>query len=189
MRQAFVLDKDVNLQEIACKTDGCSGAAIASLVTCAHSYAVVQVGERGLVKHVRKDVKVTMNHFLHAIEDIKSRVHKSGLEPHRPVKADELMVEYPGHFICDSTHFKVGHHILGLSANEELERRCRRLYFPSSHGNALLSPSGDCDGERCCRASGGEVFQTKIFDSCFGDEFEGGGNGRFEKRKERSNEM
>ncbi|KAF5939684.1 hypothetical protein HYC85_023943 [Camellia sinensis] len=83
MRQAFVLDEDVNLQEIACRTDGCSGSAIASLVTRAHSYAVVQTGERGLVKHVQKDVKVTMNHFLHAIEDIKSRLHESSLEPHR----------------------------------------------------------------------------------------------------------
>ncbi|KAI8016485.1 Vesicle-fusing ATPase [Camellia lanceoleosa] len=41
MRQAFVLDEDMNLQEIACRTDGCSGFAIASLVTRAHSYAVV----------------------------------------------------------------------------------------------------------------------------------------------------
>ncbi|KAI8016339.1 Vesicle-fusing ATPase [Camellia lanceoleosa] len=83
MRQAFVLDEDVNLQDIACMTDGCSGSALASLVTRAHSYAVVQAGERGLVKHVKKDVKVTMNHFLRAIEDIKSRLQESGLEPSR----------------------------------------------------------------------------------------------------------
>ncbi|KAF5939666.1 hypothetical protein HYC85_023925 [Camellia sinensis] len=76
MRQAFVLDEDVNLQEIACRMDGCSGFAIASLVTRAHSYVVVQAGERGLVKHVRKDAKVTMNHFLHAIEDINFRMEK-----------------------------------------------------------------------------------------------------------------
>ena len=55
-------------------TDGCSGSAIASLVTRAHSYVVVQAGERGLVKHVQKDVIVTMNHFLHAIEDVRSRL-------------------------------------------------------------------------------------------------------------------
>ncbi|CAL5383953.1 unnamed protein product [Camellia sinensis] len=83
LREAFVLDDDVNLQEIACRTDGCNGSAIASLVTRAHSYAVVQAGERGLVKHVQKDVKVTMNHFLHAIEDIKPRLQESGLEPCR----------------------------------------------------------------------------------------------------------
>ncbi|GMP45662.1 hypothetical protein CsSME_00014111 [Camellia sinensis var. sinensis] len=82
-RQAFVLDKDVNLEEIAHWTDGCSGSAITSLVTRAHSYTVVQAGERGLVKHVQKDVKVTMNHFLHAIEDIKSGLQESGLEPCR----------------------------------------------------------------------------------------------------------
>ncbi|CAL5385692.1 unnamed protein product [Camellia sinensis] len=58
MRQAFVLDEDVNLQDIACMTDGCSGSALASLVTRVHSYAVVQAGERGLVKHVKKDVKI-----------------------------------------------------------------------------------------------------------------------------------
>ncbi|KAI8015465.1 Vesicle-fusing ATPase [Camellia lanceoleosa] len=88
MRQAFVLDEDVNLQEIACRMDGCSGAAIASLVTRAHSYAVVQAGEGGLVKRVQKDVKVTMNHFFHAIEDIKSRLHESSLEPHRMEKQE-----------------------------------------------------------------------------------------------------
>ncbi|THG15025.1 uncharacterized protein LOC114271273 [Camellia sinensis] len=47
----------------------------------------------------------------------------------RPIKAAELMVENPGHFICDSTHLKVGHRIPGLSADEELERRRRQLYF------------------------------------------------------------
>ncbi|CAL5385682.1 unnamed protein product [Camellia sinensis] len=84
MRQAFVLDKDVNLQEIACGTDGdCSGSTLASLVTRAHSYAVVQAGDRGLGKHVEKDIKVTMNHFLHAIEEVKSRVQESSLEPSR----------------------------------------------------------------------------------------------------------
>ncbi|CAL5385688.1 unnamed protein product [Camellia sinensis] len=49
MRQAFVLDEYANLQEI---------------------------GERGLVKHIQKDVKITMNHFLHAIEDINFRMEK-----------------------------------------------------------------------------------------------------------------
>ncbi|CAL5383948.1 unnamed protein product [Camellia sinensis] len=84
MRQAFVLDEDVNLQEIACGIDGdCSGSALASLVTRAHSYAVVQAGDRGLGKHVEKDIKVTMNHFLHAIEEVKSRVQESSLEPSR----------------------------------------------------------------------------------------------------------
>ncbi|KAF5955422.1 hypothetical protein HYC85_008278 [Camellia sinensis] len=68
LRQAFVVDEDVNLQEIACRTDGCSGSTIASL-------------GRGLVKHVQKDVKVKMNHFLHAIEDIKPRLQESSLEP------------------------------------------------------------------------------------------------------------
>ncbi|CAL5385680.1 unnamed protein product [Camellia sinensis] len=74
MRQAFVLDEDVNLQEIVCGTDGdCSGSALASLVTRAHSYAVVQAGDRGLGKHVEKDIKVTMNHFLHAKSSLDFR--------------------------------------------------------------------------------------------------------------------
>ncbi|KAI8016330.1 Vesicle-fusing ATPase [Camellia lanceoleosa] len=53
MRQVFVLDEDVNLQEIACRTDGYSGSTIASLVTRAYSYAVVQARERGLVQDVK----------------------------------------------------------------------------------------------------------------------------------------
>ncbi|KAI8015719.1 Vesicle-fusing ATPase [Camellia lanceoleosa] len=79
MRQAFLLDEDVNLQEI----DGCSGSALASLVTRAHSYAVVQAGDRGLGKHVEKDIEVTMNHFIRAIEEVKSRLQESSLEPSR----------------------------------------------------------------------------------------------------------
>ncbi|KAI8016038.1 Vesicle-fusing ATPase [Camellia lanceoleosa] len=83
MRQNFVLDKDVNLHEIACKTDGCSGSTLASLVTRAHSYAVVHTVENGLLQHVKDDFKVTMNHFLRAIEDVKSRLQESTLEPSR----------------------------------------------------------------------------------------------------------
>ncbi|KAI8015457.1 Vesicle-fusing ATPase [Camellia lanceoleosa] len=217
MRQAIVLNKDVKLKEI----DGCSGSTITSLVTRAHSYAVVQAGERGLVKHVQKDVKVTMNHFLHAIEDIKFGLQESGLEPcsffsllhlslaHLQIcfltsssSSSSSSSSLPSQDLSKQLNSwkriqdtsSVTQPISRLaitfldSANEELERRCRQLYFPSSHGNALLSPSGDCDGEQCCRAGGGEVFQPKIFDSCFGDEFEGGGNGRIEKRKVRSNE-
>ncbi|CAL5383955.1 unnamed protein product [Camellia sinensis] len=104
MRQAFVLDEDVNLQEIACRTDGCSGSAIASLVTRAHSYAVVQTGERGLVKHVQKDVKVTMNHFLHAIEDIKSRLHESSLEPHRMEKQEMILQRFSSSNLTEVLH-------------------------------------------------------------------------------------
>ncbi|XP_028102216.1 vesicular-fusion protein sec18-like [Camellia sinensis] len=81
MRQHFVLDKDVNLHEIACRMDGCSGSALASLVTRAHSYAVVHTVENGLLQHVKNDFKVTMNHFLHAIEDVRSRLQESYLEP------------------------------------------------------------------------------------------------------------
>ncbi|XP_028079042.1 vesicle-fusing ATPase-like [Camellia sinensis] len=104
MRQAFVLDEDVNLQEIACRTDGCSGSAIASLVTRAHSYAVVQTGERGLVKHAQKDVKVTMNHFLHAIEDIKSRLHESSLEPYRMEKQEMILQPFSSSNLTEVLH-------------------------------------------------------------------------------------
>ncbi|CAL5383951.1 unnamed protein product [Camellia sinensis] len=83
MRQNFVLDKDVNLHEIACRTDGCSGSTLPSLVTRAHSYAVVHTGENGLLQHVKNDFKVTMNYFLCAIEDVKSRLQESDLEPSR----------------------------------------------------------------------------------------------------------
>lgn len=45
----------------------------------------------------------------------------------RPVKAAELMLDKPGHFVCNSTDLKVGQRIPGLSADEELE--LRQLYF------------------------------------------------------------
>ncbi|CAL5385604.1 unnamed protein product [Camellia sinensis] len=59
MRQAFVLDEDVNLQEIACRMDGCS---------------------RGEGTSEARPEGCQSNN---AIEDIKSRLHESGLEPHR----------------------------------------------------------------------------------------------------------
>ncbi|CAL5385700.1 unnamed protein product [Camellia sinensis] len=88
MRQNFVLDKDVNVHEIACRTDGCSGSTLPSLVTRAHSYAVVHTKENGLLQHVKNDFKVTMNYFLCAIEDIKSRLQESDLEPSRMGKEE-----------------------------------------------------------------------------------------------------
>ncbi|RDX81443.1 hypothetical protein CR513_37879, partial [Mucuna pruriens] len=45
----------------------------------------------------------------------------------KPMRAAELMLEYPGHFVCDSSYLKVGHRIQGLLADEELERR--KFYF------------------------------------------------------------
>ncbi|XP_004503263.1 uncharacterized protein [Cicer arietinum] len=45
----------------------------------------------------------------------------------KPIRAAELMVEYTGQFVCDSSYLKVGHRIQGLLADEELERR--KFYF------------------------------------------------------------
>ncbi|XP_042502290.1 uncharacterized protein LOC122079682 [Macadamia integrifolia] len=45
----------------------------------------------------------------------------------RPIKAAELMLENPRQFVCNSNDLKVGHRILGLAADEELEKR--QLYF------------------------------------------------------------
>ncbi|KAL5711032.1 hypothetical protein ACHQM5_021531 [Ranunculus cassubicifolius] len=45
----------------------------------------------------------------------------------RPIKAVELMLENPRHFVCDFSDLKVGHRIPGLVADEDLERR--HLYF------------------------------------------------------------
>ncbi|KAJ1437782.1 hypothetical protein SESBI_03197 [Sesbania bispinosa] len=45
----------------------------------------------------------------------------------KPLRAAELMLEYPGQFVCDSSYLKVGHRIQGLLADEELERR--KFYF------------------------------------------------------------
>ncbi|CAL5385706.1 unnamed protein product [Camellia sinensis] len=93
MRQNFVLDKDVNLHEIACRTDGCSGSTLPSLVTRAHSYVVVHTGENGLLQHVKNDFKVTMNYFLCAIEDGKSRLQEYDLEPSRMGKEEMFSTE------------------------------------------------------------------------------------------------
>ncbi|XP_048493692.1 uncharacterized protein LOC104902448 [Beta vulgaris subsp. vulgaris] len=45
----------------------------------------------------------------------------------RPVKAAELMLENPGHFVCSAGTLQVGHRISGLVANDELQPRT--LYF------------------------------------------------------------
>lgn len=45
----------------------------------------------------------------------------------RPITAGELMVENPGKFLCRSGSLKVGHRVVGLSADEVLEPR--RFYF------------------------------------------------------------
>lgn len=45
----------------------------------------------------------------------------------KPMRAAQLMLEYPGQFVCDSSYLKVGHRIQGLLADEELERR--KFYF------------------------------------------------------------
>ncbi|KAL0904522.1 hypothetical protein M5K25_026646 [Dendrobium thyrsiflorum] len=43
------------------------------------------------------------------------------------INAEELMLENPGNFVCDSTYLQVGCRIRGLNADEELMRR--GLYF------------------------------------------------------------
>ncbi|OIW10138.1 hypothetical protein TanjilG_21975 [Lupinus angustifolius] len=45
----------------------------------------------------------------------------------KPMRAAELMLEYPGQFVCDSSYLKVGHRIRGLLADEELRRH--KFYF------------------------------------------------------------
>lgn len=45
----------------------------------------------------------------------------------RPVKAAELMLENPGHFVCPSHTLQVGQRISGLYADDELEPQT--LYF------------------------------------------------------------
>lgn len=45
----------------------------------------------------------------------------------RRVRAAELMLENLGEFVCDYTTLKIGHKIMGVSADEELKRH--KLYF------------------------------------------------------------
>ncbi|KAH6763397.1 hypothetical protein C2S52_020830 [Perilla frutescens var. hirtella] len=44
-----------------------------------------------------------------------------------PIKAAEIMLEFPGQFLCESSHLKVGQRIPGICAEEELESG--QLYF------------------------------------------------------------
>ncbi|KAK4768467.1 hypothetical protein SAY87_003608 [Trapa incisa] len=48
----------------------------------------------------------------------------------RPITAGELMVENPGKFVCRSGSLKVGHRIVGLSADDALEPRCFYFLLP-----------------------------------------------------------
>ncbi|XP_047320670.1 uncharacterized protein LOC124924717 [Impatiens glandulifera] len=45
----------------------------------------------------------------------------------RPIKAGDLMLHFPGQFVCNSVQLSVGTRIPGLSPDEELNRR--HLYF------------------------------------------------------------
>ncbi|KAL2894700.1 hypothetical protein RDABS01_010609 [Bienertia sinuspersici] len=45
----------------------------------------------------------------------------------RPVKAADVMVDNPGHFICPATSLQVGHRVSGLVADDELKPQI--LYF------------------------------------------------------------
>ncbi|KAG0491441.1 hypothetical protein HPP92_004426 [Vanilla planifolia] len=44
-----------------------------------------------------------------------------------PVRAEELVRENPGQFVCDSSNLQVGCRVPGLASHQELQRR--RLYF------------------------------------------------------------
>ena len=59
----------------------------------------------------------------------------------RPMKAAELMLDNPQHFVCHSTAVQTGRRILALSADEELE--LGNLYFllPMQKLHSSPSPS------------------------------------------------
>ncbi|XP_058194237.1 uncharacterized protein LOC131310969 [Rhododendron vialii] len=58
----------------------------------------------------------------------------------RPVMAGELMLQNPGHFVCDSSHLKVGHRIPGLLAEEELDLQPDRCRHGQQRGLYYLLP-------------------------------------------------
>ncbi|CAK9134976.1 unnamed protein product [Ilex paraguariensis] len=76
-RQASLLDRDVDLQEIARRTIGYSGATLASLVTLSHSYANKELVDLDPMRLVKKNVKLTMNHFLRALEQSRVKLQES----------------------------------------------------------------------------------------------------------------
>ncbi|KAI4326284.1 hypothetical protein MLD38_031613 [Melastoma candidum] len=45
----------------------------------------------------------------------------------RSIRAADLMIQHPNHFLCDSSTLQVGQRVHGLATDEELEPR--RLYF------------------------------------------------------------
>ncbi|GAB2219914.1 hypothetical protein Drorol1_Dr00007554 [Drosera rotundifolia] len=50
------------------------------------------------------------------------------IEAHtRPIKVSELMVQNPGHFLCDPSSLQVGHRIPGIFSEDELH--CPRFYL------------------------------------------------------------
>lgn len=106
------------------------------------------------------------------------------LEIHtRPVKAGELMLQNPGHFVCDSSHLKVGHRIPGLLAEEELDRcrhgRQRGLYYllPMEMLYSVLTNEelNSLNGKACKalkqQGTGGIGYLSfpKIFPAAFGE--------------------
>uniref|UniRef100_A0A0D3EJ15 Uncharacterized protein n=1 Tax=Oryza barthii TaxID=65489 RepID=A0A0D3EJ15_9ORYZ len=48
----------------------------------------------------------------------------------RPVRASELMVDYPGQFVCDSGRLAVGCRVPGVAADELLEPRHAYFLLP-----------------------------------------------------------
>ncbi|XP_068638674.1 uncharacterized protein [Aristolochia californica] len=51
-------------------------------------------------------------------------------EYRRPLKAAELMLENPRHFVCDSNNLEEGQRVSGLAADEDLEPRQLYLLLP-----------------------------------------------------------
>ncbi|XP_031490627.1 uncharacterized protein LOC116257783 [Nymphaea colorata] len=58
---------------------------------------------------------------------------------HRPVRASELMLEFPKHLICHSDSFYIGQKIPALSADEDLQLGHKYFLLPQHFFQSVLS--------------------------------------------------
>eukprot|EP01018_Ginkgo_biloba_P027364 Gb_05765 [translate_table: standard] len=96
------------------------------------------------------------------------------LEFQKPIKAAELMLENPQHFVCHSNALQTGHRIAALSADEELEQGNTYLLLPMDKLRSVVSPSDMAalalrSESSLVKVSSNSKVMAKIFPVLFGD--------------------
>eukprot|EP01018_Ginkgo_biloba_P027365 Gb_05766 [translate_table: standard] len=96
------------------------------------------------------------------------------LEFQKPIKAVELMLENPQHFVCHANALQTGHRIAALSADEELEQGNTYLLLPMDKLRSVVSPSDMAalalrSVSSRMKVSSNSKVMAKIFPVLFGD--------------------